>query len=147
MKIIFIILVLLFAVECRAQSILKLEYEYLRISFYPKKCIDTFDFQIPSGEFKNCWVKIFLEDCSGQCKILVVDKKNKTKLTGFYSNGFDTLTKYSFTKIMGKPKGHSYSKARLLNYLNPLPTGIWTFFDKSGNVAQKTEYHFEREIL
>ena len=144
MKTLFFIIAMFFSFSCTAQLNFKLDYTYFGISFYPKKCSDTLTLPVDNNEFKNCNAKIFLEDCSGQCKFLVEDKNHKLRVAGYYSNALDTLRKYNSAKVMGKPAGKSYYHVSVLEYLSPLQTGLWIFYDKNGKEIYRTEYHFER---
>src|SRR4051794_26593982 len=115
-----LLLLLLITVNCKAQSPLQVDFSYLGISIQPSKCSDTLNLKIEKGEFKNLDIKIFLENCNGQCKFILTGKNDRVRLTGFYENAHDTLVRYKNSKIMGKSKGQIWSSIRIQKYLEPL---------------------------
>jgi hypothetical protein len=144
-KIIFCFLLILGFEYGNCQTKKLLVYEDFGISFIPKKSLDTLSFDITEGFFKNSVIKIFLYEYGGKCLVRVYDKKNKIlRVDGMYNSSTDTLKKYNYSKVMGKLKGNSVFKVRILEYLAPLKNGKWIYYNAKGKIDYETVYTFER---
>jgi hypothetical protein len=126
----------------KVNSQVKIEYEYLGISFYPEKCIDTLSFEISNQEFHSCVAKVYLLDCRGKCSFFVYDKKGNIKLKGYYENSVDTLKKYHNAKdVLNSTINKQYTVVRVLRYFSPLRENTWIFYDKNQKVVKAITYH------
>lgn len=121
---------------------ISLSYEEFGIFFYPKKCKDTLEFTL-TKHYPGNTLKLFLNDCGGECFIELRNKKKQLIMTGYYVNGPDTLQKYSFAKRVGPPFDKKYYSVLKIKYLSPLRSGTWTFYDNKGNQTDKFEYEYK----
>ena len=120
---------------------ISLYYEEFGVFFYPQKKVDTLEFSITQN-YPGCTLKLFLKDYGGECYVELYNKKHKLKMTGYFVNGPDTLTKYRYAIQVGPPLDKKYQTVSLVKYLAPLRKGVWTVYDDHGKVTSKHEYDF-----
>jgi|ERR1700722_6497400 len=120
---------------------ISLYYEEFGVFFYPKRQVDTLNFEV-SQNYPGCTLKIFLKDFGGESYIELYDRKHHLKMTGSFVNGPDTLIRYRYSKQLGPPFDKKYTGILKVKYLSPLKKGIWTFYDNGGKVIAKDDYDF-----
>lgn len=119
---------------------IKLYFQEFNISIYSNGNYDTAKIKL-DGEYKGDSLFIYFKDKRGE-SYFELYSKSKLKMTGYYSNAIDTLSKYIISKSLGIPGNKKIFHVQKLMYQTPLPSGIWTFYNLKTKKITKQEYEY-----
>jgi hypothetical protein len=120
-----------FTAQKRKYKIFIAEYDCL---FTPgNECIDTINIKARHNTF---FLKIYLSDCRGQMYLQCYDSNHDKIEEGHYINSLDLLKKYTNELNF---RNMTY-RIKVSEYYQPLRSGKWLFYNKSGSVLYSKTY-------
>lgn len=111
------------------------------LQLYPKNCRDTIEINYIKN-YPGYRMRLFIKEYNGKASFKLLDKKGRLKIEGQFSGGKDTLSKYSFAKVLGYTNDKNVTGVRLLKYIYLLQSGTWFYYDDNEKVIRIEEYEF-----
>jgi hypothetical protein len=127
-----------------SQKYFSLHFDDFGVDYKPTKIPDTAIFNTLKA-YPRSLLKIYMKEEGGKSYFELYDYKKSLILTGYYSNSPDTLCKYKFSKSLGLAEGKKHYRVALIKYLQPLPSGLWSYFNGKGKLIRKIEYQFTHD--
>ena len=109
-----------------------IEYNY---TFIPQaKCRDTLYGNIDHNNF----LKIYLNNCKGNCDVECYNKDSVIVEKGSYINSLDLLKSYYYALDASQT---SKTEIKVISYYQPLRNGVWYFYNDSGRLFLNKIYN------
>lgn len=106
--------------------------------FLPDSCQCKMIIKMPGKEGE---LRVDLQSCTGMMTVKQINSVGEIVVEGKYAPSLDTLKKYS----IGKSAITGLREVTILNYFQPLPDGIWNFFNED-STAKKIRYAVGIEV-
>lgn len=103
-------------------DIVQIFLKEFNIYFSPDSCNCKMQIELPN---QQGILKIAMTECKGTMQVLHFNLNNKLISDFKYSPSLDTFKRYS----IGKSSINGIKKVFVLNYFQPLPNGIWKYYN------------------